>query len=105
MTYVLLPVESSLLVVLAVFIIYALAHLFARRHSIFSAAFTATSVILLGIYVASLWFDNPWIYQMKDWISQFWSLGAIRAILIGVALGAITTGLRVLIVADRPYES
>ncbi len=29
--------------------------------------------------------------------------GAARGIVLGVALGAITTGLRVLLGADRPY--
>jgi hypothetical protein len=36
-------------------------------------------------------------------VTNYISLGALRGLLIGVALGTITTGLRILIGADRPY--
>jgi hypothetical protein len=37
------------------------------------------------------------------WVTQVLALGGARGILIGVALGALTTGLRVLFGVDRPY--
>jgi hypothetical protein len=36
-------------------------------------------------------------------IVQVLAVGGARGILIGVALGAIVTGLRVLLAAERPY--
>jgi hypothetical protein len=40
---------------------------------------------------------------IRPWIQQVLALGGARGILIGVALGTLTTGLRVLFGADRPY--
>jgi hypothetical protein len=40
---------------------------------------------------------------VHPWITQVIALGGARGILIGVALGTLTTGLRVLFGADRPY--
>jgi hypothetical protein len=40
---------------------------------------------------------------IRPWVTQIWALGGARGILIGVALGTITTGLRVLFGVDRPY--
>jgi len=40
---------------------------------------------------------------VRPWISQVWALGGARGILIGVGLGALLTGLRVLFGIDRPY--
>jgi uncharacterized membrane protein len=51
----------------------------------------------IGIY---LWPELPII---KDWILDVPTLAGVRGILMGVALGTIATGLRVLIGADRPY--
>jgi hypothetical protein len=36
-------------------------------------------------------------------INKYLSVGALRGLLIGVSLGTLATGLRILIGADRPY--
>jgi len=79
--------------------------MFYRGVSLFSLVFALTAFATLAVTAVLFWFNIPWIGELRDWFSQVWSLGAMRAILIGVALGAITTGLRVLIGSDRPYES
>ena len=103
--HVILPVETSLVALLAVFLVYTLGRMFYGGFSIFNLAFAFTAFATLAVSAVLFWFKIPWIGELRDWISQVWSLGAMRAILIGVALGAITTGLRVLLGADRPYES
>jgi hypothetical protein len=40
---------------------------------------------------------------VRPWVTQVLALGGARGILIGVALGTLTTGLRVLFGIDRPY--
>ena len=40
---------------------------------------------------------------LRPWIQHVFALGGARGILIGVALGTLTTGLRVLFGVDRPY--
>ncbi len=44
------------------------------------------------------------IGPVRDWIMAAPVLAAIRGILLGVALGIVATGLRVLLWIDRPYE-
>jgi uncharacterized membrane protein len=59
-------------------------------------------IVLLGQVPVSiyLWPEFPVI---KDWILNVPTLAGVRGILLGVALGVIATGLRVLTGADRPY--
>jgi hypothetical protein len=80
--HILLPVEASLVALLAVVLIYALARMFWRGITLFNLLFAATVLFMLAV---------P-------------ALAGARAIIMGVALGVIATGLRVLIGADRPYE-
>ncbi len=40
----------------------------------------------------------------RDWLVAVPVLAALRGLLLGVALGAVATGLRVLLWIDRPYE-
>jgi len=40
---------------------------------------------------------------VRPFIAQVLAAGGARGILIGVALGTLTTGLRVLLGSDRPY--
>jgi hypothetical protein len=43
------------------------------------------------------------VRDLRAWISQVWAAGGARGILLGVALGATATGLRVLLGTERPY--
>jgi hypothetical protein len=72
------------------------------------------SIIFVGIAILVLIGNSPWITgsdstialyigRIRAWVSQVWSAGGARGILLGVALGAVATGLRVLMGAERPY--
>jgi hypothetical protein len=41
---------------------------------------------------------------VRDWLVAVPATGGTRGILIGVALGALTVGIRVLIGRDQPYQ-
>ena len=89
---------------LTVTLLYAIIRLLRRRADTMSIIFVITAgLIFLGS--ATLPFgDVPIIGTLvRPWISQIWALGGARGILIGVALGTLTTGLRVLFGVDRPY--
>jgi hypothetical protein len=45
----------------------------------------------------------PLVGNLRTWIVQVPSVGGARGILLGVALGTIATGLRILMGSDRPY--
>jgi len=102
--YILIPVEASLVAVLAVALVYTLTRMFSRKVSAINFLFALTVLFILAATATLSWMDFPLARDLRDWVSQVWSLAGARAILIGIALGAIATGLRVLIGADRPYE-
>jgi hypothetical protein len=100
---IIVPAEAALMALLAVTLIYASARLLRRRAD-------AMSFIFLGIAIAVLIVSAPMPFgkipgsEVLDWfITQFFAVAGARGILIGVALGALTTGLRVIFGIDRPY--
>ena len=105
--YIQQPVESSLAGLLAISLTLGAVRLLSRRRDLRTYIFLITSfIILLG--------TGPWpiesngdFHQLmvgaRNWLSQVWAAGAARGLLLGVALGATATGLRVLLGADRPY--
>lgn len=100
---ILVPIEASLLALLAVVLIYAFARMFRRRFSIPTLVF---AVVVLFVLIGAFTLPGLEIFLLGDlraWVTQVWALGGMRGILIGVALGAIATGLRVIMGSDRPY--
>lgn len=105
--YVHLPIETSLMALLAVSLALAGFRIVYTRRDLVSFVFIGTAIlILLG--------TGPWpntqeselylrLGMLRNWIAQVWAAGGARGVLLGVALGAILTGLRVLLAVDRPY--
>jgi hypothetical protein len=101
---IIVPVEATLMGLLTISLLYAAIRLLRRRVDVMSIVFILTAaMIFLGS--ATLPFgDVPVIGTLiRPWFSQIWALGGARGILIGVALGTLLTGLRVLFGIDRPY--
>ncbi|WKZ36928.1 MAG: hypothetical protein QY332_03190 [Anaerolineales bacterium] len=101
---IILPTEAALMGVLTVSLLYAAIRLLRRRVDVMGIVFLLTAVLIF-IGSATLPFgDVPVIGTLiRPWVTQILALGGARGILIGVALGTLTTGLRVLFGADRPY--
>ncbi|MBL8101289.1 MAG: hypothetical protein JNM02_02045 [Anaerolineales bacterium] len=101
---IIIPVEAALMGLLTVSLLYAAIRLLRRRVDMMGIIFLLTAVILF-LGSATLPFgDIPVIGTLiRPWVSQILALGGARGILIGVALGTLTTGLRVLFGIDRPY--
>ncbi len=101
---IIVPVEASLMAVLAVTLIYASIRLVRRKLNMMSVVFMATALVML-VSSATLPFGEIGALNnfLRPWIQHVLALGGARGILIGVALGALTTGLRVLAGADQPY--
>ncbi|MEW5829158.1 MAG: hypothetical protein AB1846_09745 [Chloroflexota bacterium] len=98
------PVEASLMALMSISLLYASMRLLRHRAGLLSIVFIATAVILL-LGAAPLPFGEIDIlhYVIAPFIEQVPVAAGARGILIGVALGALTTGLRILFGADRPY--
>lgn len=102
-----LPIESSLSALLAVTLTVAGFRIVQRRRDLMSLVFIGTALtVLIG--------SGPWLFSgadffygtlsgLRNWLAQVAAAGGARGILLGVALGSIVTGLRVLLAADRPY--
>jgi len=101
---IIVPVEASLMALLAVTLLYASIRLLRRRANLMSILFIATALLMLA-GTATLPFGEIGLLNnfLRPWIQHVLALGGARGILIGVALGTLTTGLRVLSGVDRPY--
>lgn len=98
------PIEKSLMALLAVTLLLASLRLLQKQRSLFAYLFLGTTlVILLGI--APLPFGElPFFGSvLRPFIAQVLAAAGARGILLGIALATVTTGLRVLFGADRPY--
>ena len=100
---IIVPAEATLMALLAVTLIYASARLLLRRTDLMSIIFLGIAIVIL-LMSAPLPFGKIPGAEVVDWfITNFFAVAGARGILIGVALGALTTGLRVLFGIDRPY--
>lgn len=105
--YIQIPIEGSLMAVLAVSLAYASARLLRRRLNNFSIIFVVTVLLVLLGTGPFLTYQIPFLNEiMRDvraWVAQVPAAAGARGILIGVGLGTVATGIRILMGADRPY--
>ena len=100
---VIVPVESALMGVLVITLTYAAVRLIAQRPNVYSVVFVLAAIITLGASTA-IGLNIPLIRDVvKPFITHVLASAGARGILIGVALGTITTGLRIIMGIDRPY--
>jgi hypothetical protein len=103
---VIIPVEAALMAILAVTLVYASIRLLRRRADLMTVIFLLTAVLFLIAILLTPFQLNPTVGFVHDAIIGFtgmFSRGGARGLLIGVALGTLLTGLRVLFGIDRPY--
>jgi hypothetical protein len=103
---IILPVETSLMAILAVTLTYASIRLLRRRLNMLSVIFLLTALIILfcTVPLPLIGLDTPKIFgDVRRFIVEVMAASGARGILIGVALGTLTVGLRIIFGADRPY--
>jgi len=104
---VIVPVEGALMAILAVTLVYASIRLLRRRTDVMTVIFLLVAVVTLiaTMPIPNTPFINIWSY-FQDVTLQFVNMlasGGARGLLIGIALGALLTSLRILFGIDRPY--
>jgi hypothetical protein len=100
-----LPVEASLMAILAVTLTYASIRLLRRRLNLLSVIFLVTAVLMLFATAPLPFFGTiPGLSDvLRPFMAQVMAAAGARGILLGVALGTLTTGIRIIFGADRPY--
>ncbi|MFZ5905229.1 MAG: hypothetical protein ACOYZ8_16930 [Chloroflexota bacterium] len=100
---VIIPVEASLMALLAVTLVYASIRLFRRRVDLMTVVFLLTLLLVLFLLTPIPSGGLSGLADLARSIINVPASGGARGILLGVALGALVTGLRVLLGMDRPY--
>jgi hypothetical protein len=102
---IILPAEAALMAILTVTLLYAAVRLLRRRVDVMNIVFLSTALLILLGSATLMGLGEVPVFGnlLQPWVSDVLSMGGARGILIGVALGTLTTGLRVLFAIDRPY--
>jgi hypothetical protein len=100
-----LPIEKSLMALLVITLTYASIRLLRRNLDLLSVIFLMTAVLtLIGTAPWPFLGEVPFVSDIvRPFIAEVLATAGARGILLGVALGTLTTGLRILFGSDRPY--
>lgn len=100
-----LPIEKSLMALLVVTLAYASMRLLRRNLNLVSVIFLITALLVMaGMAPWPFLGDLPFLSGVvRPFMTQVPVVAGARGILLGVALGTLTTGLRILFGSDRPY--
>lgn len=102
--YVIRPTAASLGAVLAFTLALAGFRLLRGRANAQTALFAAiAAVVLLGSSPLVLVDELP-LSSVREWLVGVLALAGTRGLLLGVAIGTMVTGLRILMGADRPHS-
>ena len=99
------PVEAALMGILTVTLTFASVRLFQRRKGLMAGVFIVSALVFLLVgsgLLAPL--RELGLFSPLFVFLQYLPIAGGRGILIGIALGSLTAGLRVLLGADRPYS-
>lgn len=96
------PVGASLAALLVFTLTLAAFRLVRNRRS-------PWSLLFIGVVALTLLGSTPiqgfeWLSEVRTWLVRVPGMAGIRGLLLGVALGIVVTGLRVLLTQDRPYS-
>lgn len=100
-----LPVEASLMGILVVSLILGIIRLVQRKIDAVTIVFVLS--VLAFLWAATGFIPFNTLPVTRDVLSIFnvVPVGGGRGILLGIALGSLTAGLRILFGSDRPYRS
>jgi hypothetical protein len=103
-TFIQMPVAASLMAVLAIVITLSGLRILQRRKGIMGIVFVGSTLVFMAVGSGLLTTTQSntvgFILTALNWLP----LAGGRGILLGIALGSLATGLRILMGADRPYS-
>lgn len=102
--YVLEPLSKALFSLLAFFLASAAFRTLRLRNLEASLLTVTAAIVLLGqVPITPLWSFLEPVAQIQAWLLRVPAAAGVRAILIGAAIGAISTAMRVILGLERPY--
>jgi hypothetical protein len=99
---VIVPMQSALGALLAVFLALAAFRMLRRRRTFGSFCFLLSALVVL-ITQVPIWPDGSWPMVVRQFFDAF-TTGGLRGLLLGVAIGIVATAFRVLLFIDRPQS-
>jgi hypothetical protein len=100
-TYIQAPIQASLSALLVFFVMTATFRLLRLRSIESAVMLVIVLLVLAGQVTVGL---VPILPDIKDWILDVPTMAGVRGILLGVALGALLTGIRLFLGIERPYS-
>jgi len=93
-----------LLALLAITLLVAVFRMLHRRFDWFSLVFIGTAILILvgSTYLTEV--NMPVLQSLRTWLLQVPTVAGARGILLGIGIGVVATGVRILTGSDRPYE-
>lgn len=95
------PIQAALSALLVFLLITAAYRLLTQRNIESAVMLVVALLVLVGQAAVGLF--SP-LSEIRDWIMAVPALAGVRGILLGVALGAVLTGVRLLLGIERPYS-
>lgn len=102
-SYLYRPLEGAFLA-LVVFFLASAAYRALRVRTFEMTLFALAAIVALVGAVPAAELLSPLIPQAREWLLTVPALAGVRGIALGVALGVVATGLRLLTGIDRPYS-
>lgn len=100
--YAIAPLGASLAALLVFTLTLAGFRLLRNRRSPWSLLFVVVVTFTLLGSVPIRGFE--WLSDVRSWLIRVPGMAGVRGLLLGVALGTVITGLRILLTRDRPYS-
>ncbi len=94
------PIQASLSALLVFLLVTAAYRLLLVRNIESAVMLVIVILVLVGQSALGL---IPALPKIKDWILDVPTMAGVRGIMLGVALGAVLTGIRLLLGLERPY--
>lgn len=95
------PIQASLSALIVFFIVTAAYRLLRMRNVESAVMLIVALVVLVGQVTVGL---VPVLPGIRNWIVEVGAMAGVRGILLGVALGVLLTGIRILLGVERPYS-
>lgn len=95
------PIQASFSALLVFFVLTATYRLLRIRNLESVVMLIVVLLVLAGQVTVGL---VPILPDIKDWILDVPAMAGVRGILLGVALGALLTSIRLLLGVERPYS-